>query len=66
LAIILEEALANPVRLRTMGQMSLAIVEREATLERMGDGFVSAFSEIWSWTGRRRSSSGTPAGAIVS
>jgi len=64
LAIILEEALANPARLRAMGQVSQAIVEREATLERMGEGFISAFNEIWSWTGRRRGSTGTPAGAI--
>jgi glycosyltransferase involved in cell wall biosynthesis len=61
LAIILEEALANPARLRTMGQMSSTIVEREATLERMGDGFLSAFNEVWSWKSRHRRTPGAQA-----
>jgi len=52
LAMILEEAMANPARLRAMGEMSLTIVEREATLERMGEGFVSAIREVWSLKAR--------------
>ena len=48
LAMILEEAMANPARLHAMGEMSLTIVEREATLERMGEGFISAIREVWS------------------
>ncbi len=48
LTIILEEAMANPARLRAMGETSRSIVEREATLERMSEGFLSAFREVWS------------------
>jgi glycosyltransferase involved in cell wall biosynthesis len=63
LAIILEEALANPARLRTMGEMSSTIVGREATLERMGDGFLAAFREVWSWKSRHHRTPGSTPGA---